>query len=141
MGAFQKSDASGQKRGGFETLLEGSPMCVAQLTECGHSCPLPPKCCFTASNILQEWQSDTVFFRASWERRRPRRLFGPREAGEDASVPRGAVRDLIIFFNAIHLRETSEAEDSLWGGRGQGCPRPFIWVACPETYPPPFSLG
>ena len=61
MGAFQKSDASGQKRGGFETLLEGSLMCVVQLTESGHSCPLPPKCCFTASNILQEWQSDTVY--------------------------------------------------------------------------------
>ena len=60
-GAFQKSDASGSKRGGFETLSEGSPMCVAQLTERGHSCPLPPKCCFTASKILQEWQSDTVY--------------------------------------------------------------------------------
>ena len=61
LGAFQKSDASGQKGGGLETLLEGSPMCVAQLTESGHSCPLPPQCCFTASNILQEWQSDTVY--------------------------------------------------------------------------------
>ena len=60
-GAFQKSDASGQKRGGYETFLERFPMCVAQLTESGHFCPLPPKCCFTASNILQEWQSDTVF--------------------------------------------------------------------------------
>ena len=70
MGAVQKSDASGQKGGGLETLLEGSPMCVAQLTESGHSCPLPPQCCFTASNILQEWQSDKVFFRAPWERRR-----------------------------------------------------------------------
>ena len=36
-------------------------MCAAQLTERGHSCPLPPQCCFTASNILQEWQSDTVY--------------------------------------------------------------------------------
>ncbi len=96
-GRISKTDASGQKQGGFETLLESSPKCVAQLTESGHSCPLPPQCCFTASNILQEWQSDTVFFRAPWERWRPHRLLEPREAGEDASVPRGAVRDLIIF--------------------------------------------
>ena len=61
MGAFQKSDASGQKGGGLETLLVDVPMCVAQLTERGHSCPLPPQCCFTASNILKEWQGDTFY--------------------------------------------------------------------------------
>jgi hypothetical protein len=79
--AYQKSDDLGQKRGGFETLSDSSPMSAIQLAESGHSCPLPPECCFTASNILQEWQSDTVYS----------------ERPENASVPRGAVRDLTIF--------------------------------------------
>jgi hypothetical protein len=55
-------------------------------------------------------QSDIILFGAPWERWRPRRLFGPREAGEDASVPRGDVRDLKFFLKSnIHLREVIEA--------------------------------
>ena len=42
-------------------------MCVALLTEWGHSCPHPPKCCFTASNILQELQSAIILFGAPWD--------------------------------------------------------------------------
>lgn len=56
-----KIDASGQKRGEFETLLEGSPGCVAQLMKRVHSFPTSPQCCSTASNIFQEWQGDTVY--------------------------------------------------------------------------------
>ena len=89
-------------------------MSVAQLTERGHSCPLPPKCCFTASNILQEWLCDTVYserpgnadvlvgFSGLKSRRGRRRSQG------------GAVRDLTILLKSnIQLREKCEAEDSL----------------------------
>ena len=40
MGPFQKSDASGQKGGGFETLLVDVPTYLALLTERGHFCHL-----------------------------------------------------------------------------------------------------
>ena len=78
-GAFQKSDALGQKRGGFETLLEASPMCVAQLTEREHSCPLPPQRLSSASLFSLRWMLLLKRFVKSrtappWERRRPRRL-------------------------------------------------------------------
>jgi hypothetical protein len=42
----------------------------------------------------------------TWERRRPRRLLEPREAGEDASVPRGGCHRFDKFLKStIHLRE------------------------------------
>jgi hypothetical protein len=96
----------------LETLLEGSPMCVAQLTESGHSCPLPPKCCFTASNILQEWQSDSVYSERPGNADVLDGSLGP--GSRRGSQRSQGGRDLTIFFQInIHLRETSEAEDSL----------------------------
>ena len=48
-------------------------------------------------------------------------------AGEDASVPRGGCpRFNKSLKSNIQLREKFEAEDCLWGGGGQECPRPFI---------------
>jgi hypothetical protein len=41
-GRISNSGASGQKQGGFETWLEGAPMCVALLTERGHPVPCHP---------------------------------------------------------------------------------------------------
>jgi hypothetical protein len=79
-------------------------MCVAQLTERGHSCPLPPKCCFTASNILQEWQSDTVYSERTGNADVHRRFLEP---GEPARTPAfsggGAVGDLTFLLKVTSI--------------------------------------
>jgi hypothetical protein len=56
-----------------------------------------------------------------------RRLFGSREPARTPAFPGGSCPGFDKFYkNTIHLRETSEAEDSLWVEGDRNVPAPLV---------------